>query len=217
MARLQEQLVEAQEDLAETRRDHYFDLSSDALDEMQDILSEEFDEKWEKLGVNLEDMKQLLADAKTIQEDNAALVSKSLEKLLAFYGVSGIQTHFASGTRRVRSSLVGLSNEAGSELIVTKNGIISHFNPGDGVVPSTLTQRLYQMALGRMPINANGAFGAANVNQHYDNLINIEGNVDQSVVEELKRFSQDFLEQSYNYTTERIKKDFVRTGGTRRI
>jgi len=217
MARLQEQLVEAQEDLAETRRDHYFDLSSDALDEMQDILSEEFDEKWEKLGVNLEDMKQLLADAKTIQEDNAALVSKSLEKLLAFYGVSGIQTHFASGTRRVGSSLVGLSNEAGSELLVTKNGIISHFNPGDGVVPSALTQRLYQMASGRMPINANGTFGAASVNQHYDNLINIEGNVDRSVVEELKRFSQDFLEQSYNYTTERIKKDFVRTGGTRRI
>lgn len=216
-AKLQESLTKAQEELDETRQDHYFDLSSNALSEMQTILKDEFDKKWDNLGTSLEDMQQLLADATSVYSSNSSQISTALNKLLAFYGVSGIQTKFASGTRHVNGNLVGLSNEAGSEIIVTSNGIISHFNPGDGVVPSTLTKKLYQMASGQGSFGSGESFGIANINQHYDSLININGNVDRDIVKELKQFSQEILEESYNYTTKRIKQDLVRTGGSRKI
>lgn len=221
MAKLKEELAEAQEDLEDTRMDHYFDLSSDALDDMQDILEDEFDEKWDKLELNLDDLKQLLSDAQALSTQNTAQITTSINKLLAFYGISAGSTGisaFASGTRRINSSLVGLSNESGSELLVTKNGIISHFNPGDGVVPSALTQRLYAMANGNLPIaGVSGGTISPEIHQHYDSLINIEGSADAATVEDLKRFSQDILEKSYDYTTRRIKQDYVRTGGSRRV
>ena len=220
MAQLQEKLSEAQEELEETKREHYFDLSSDALDEMQDVLKDEFDEKWKKLGIDLNDLKQLLADADQISAQSASDVVATLNKLLAFYGInptaSNIAT-FAEGTRRISSSIVGLSNEAGSEILVTKNGIISHFNPGDGVIPSTLTRRLYAMANGDLSSIGGGAMGAVEVNQHYDSLINIEGSADAATVEDLKRLSKDLLKESYAYTSQKIHEGYLKAGGRRRI
>lgn len=217
-ARLVEELQEAQQDLEDTRTDHFFDLSSDALDGMQEVLEDEFDEKWDKLGLDLERMQQLLEDAKTIYSDSGEAVVTTLNKLLAFYGISPTSIPaYASGTRRINSSLVGLSNERGSELLVTKHGIISHFNPGDGIVPSALTQKLYAMASGKLPISSIGSMGETHVDQHFDSLIHIDGSADAATVEDLKKISKEILESSYNYTTQRIKQDYVRTGGTRRI
>lgn len=213
MARLTADLTEAEQDLADTRRSHAFDLSSDALDEMENVLQDQFDEKWEKLGTSLEDIQNLLSDAKSVASKSADTVAIALNKLLAFYGIP--ETNFASGTRRVSSSLVGLSNEAGSEILVTKNGIISHFNPGDGVVPSALTQRLYAMASGQMPIMSGG--GSTHIEQHFDALINIEGSADAATVEDLKRISKDLLEKSYKYTSQRIHDGYIKAGGRRAI
>ena len=218
-AKLKEELSDVKEELEDTQKEHYFDISSEAFDRMSDVLQEEFDEKWDNLELTLDDMQTLISDAKALYSANSSQIATSLDKLLAYFGISssatGIGIHHASGTRSVSSSHIGLSNETGTELIVTKNGIISKFNPRDGVVPPALTKRLYDMATGKTLTN-NG-LGAIAITQHYDALINIEGSADAATVSDLQRISQDILEKSYNYTTNRIKQDYIKTGGSRRI
>ena len=227
-AKLREQLSKAQEDLEDTRRNHELQLSQDALSDLKGTLQDEFDEKWDKLELDLTQVKDLLKSAETLASANAKSINQTLNSFLSAFGIdskkTGVNKAFATGTKRVPSSLVGLSNEKGSELLVTKNGIISHFNPGDGVVPHELTQRLFELAqsakpgasIGNSKFIAKPGNMSATVNQSYGSLINIEGNADSVTISELKKFSKQFLEQSYDYTSKRIKQDYVKTGGLRR-
>ena len=209
-------------------------MQKEALTDLKDTLQEQFDEKWNYLSQDLGEVEKLLKTANALAVGSAKEITPSMERLLSFYGIdpatvglAGIDAAFASGTRRVGSSLVGLSNESGSEIIVTKNGIISKFSPGDGVVPSDLTERLYYLA---QAIKPNSSIGQANfssfrngtssglaINQSYGSLITIQGSADAATVEDLKRFTKDILEKSYDYTTSRIKQDGNRTGLRRRV
>lgn len=231
MAKLKADLAKAQEDLEDTEKEHYFTLAKDSLDNLKTTLQEEFDDKWSNLGMDIEKMIQLLDKSNTLAESNASTVASSINELLKFYGVNnthlGIDKVFASGTKRVGSSLVGLSNEKGNELLVTKHGIISRFDPDDGVVPSDLTERLYQLAKHIDPrlLSSPASFmnehstkgGNTEIIQNYDSLINIEGSADAATVEDLKKLSKDILEKAYDYTSNRINKDRVRTGGLRNV
>ena len=227
-AKLQEQLFEAQEDLKDTEQDHYIDIMQDGLSDLKDALQNEFDEKWENLSGDLDKMLELLSAANVLSTENADNIRQTLTDLLSFYGIDAgatkVDAAFASGTRRVNGRKVALSNESGSEILVTKNGIISHFNPGDGVVPADLTARLYDLAqsikpgssLGKANLKGVSANSGLSVTQNYGSLINIEGSADAATVSDLKRMSKDLLEKSYNYTSQRIQHDYRRTGGLRR-
>lgn len=227
-AKLQAQLQEAQEDLEKTQTEHHFDLLNKGLDELKDTFQNEFDEKWENLAGDLAKMAELLTAANELATQNTEQVINTLNNLLSFYGIDSARTKidqaFASGTKRVKGNIVGLSNESGSELLVTKHGIVSHFKPGEGVVPPDLTARLFNLA---QQVKPNTALGKANINgltsgvgasitQNYGSLINIEGSADAATVADLKRMSKDLLEKSYNYTSKRMTHDYVRTGGLRR-
>lgn len=229
-AKLEEQLTKAQEDLEETQGDHFLSLSKDALSDLKTTLDEEFDNKWESLSRDLDKLAELLNDANTLSQNNTAVVSETLNSLLRFYGVNpdttGIKTRYATGIKRVNGNVVGLSNEAGSELVVTKYGIISRFNPGDGVVPADMTARLYELAQSIKPNSSfgkssikdfSGSLNSVEIQQSYGSLINVEGNADAVTVSDLRRLSKDILERSYDYTTSRIKQDYVKTGGIRKV
>ena len=229
-AKLQEQLAKAQEDLEETQGDHYLSLSKDALSDLKSTLDDEFDKKWEYLGQDLEGLAQLLRDANALTQNNTEVISGTLTSLLGFYGINpettGIKTRYASGIKRVNSNVVGLSNEAGSEIVVTKYGMISKFRPGDGVVPADMTARLYELAqsvkpnssLGKSSIkDFSGNLNSVEIQQNYGSLINVEGNADAVTTRDLQRLSKKILESSYDYTTARIKQDYVKTGGIRRV
>ena len=237
-AKLQEQLSKEQEDLEDTEREHYFNMMQDGLTDLKDTLQDQFDEKWDNLSQDLAAMIQLMTDAKQLSETSSSRIADTLDKLLAFYGINASETGirgvnrngiqidgaYASGARRIRGSHIGLSNESGTELLVTKNGLISHFKPGDGVVPADLTARLYELAqsvkpgssLGRANISGLSAAMGTTINQTYGSLVNIEGSADAATVSDLKRMSKDLLEKSYNYTSQRMHKDYLRTGGLRR-
>ena len=227
-AKLQAQLQEAQEDLEKTQTEHHFDLLNKGLDELKDTFQNEFDEKWENLAGDLAKMAELLTAANELATQNTEQVINTLNNLLSFYGIDSAGTKidqtFASGTKRVRGNIVGLSNESGSELLVTKHGIVSHFKPGEGVVPPDLTARLFNLAqqvkpntaLGKANINGLTSGAGASITQNYGSLINIEGSADAATVADLKRMSKDLLEKSYNYTSKRMTHDYVRTGGLRR-
>ena len=132
---------------------------------------------------------------------------------------------YASGSKHVSKTGRALTNENGDEIIVTDYGLIVPLKAGDGVVPADMTKKLYSMAMGvvpniqtpqiQMPTNLSNP--NIEVHQHYDSLINIEGSADAATVKDLERMSKQLLETSYQYTTNRIKQDNIRTGGLRRI
>lgn len=227
-AKLRAQLAEAQKALKETQRDHELQLSKEGLDGLKTTLQEEFDDKWDNIGQDLDALKQLLSTANTLTSENTATINNTLNSLIAFYGIDAKSTKvskkYASGTRVVKGTHVALSNESGNEILVTKYGLISRFNPGDGVVPADMTERLYNLAQSIKPGSQFGARrihglmsgnGSVDVTQNYGSLINIEGSADAATVEDLKRLSSSLLEKSYNYTSKRITQDYVKTGGRR--
>lgn len=229
-AKLRAQLAEAQEALEETQRDHELQLSKEGLDGLKTTLQEEFDDKWDNIGQDLDALQQLLSTANSLTAENTATINDTLNSLLSFYGIDTSSTRiskkYASGTRAVKGTHVALSNEAGNEILVTKYGLISRFNPGDGVVPADMTERLYALAQSIKPGSRfgsgrirglRGGNGSVDVTQNYGSLINIEGSADAATVEDLKNMSKDLLERSYDYTSKRMTQDYARTGGRRKI
>lgn len=223
-AQLQAQLKEAEDTLNETVNNHIMELSSTSLDDLKDVLQDEFDEKWEKIGSDLDSIKELLAAANTLTESSSKATYSTLTALLDFYGIDAqatkIDKKFASGTNGVSRKLRALIGEDGQEIATTSNGLILTLNRGDGVIPADMTRNLLAMARGTFSIpnsalsSINGLSGTT-INQHYDSLITIEGSADAATVEDLKKFSKDILEQSYNYTSQKIYNGYIKAGGKR--
>lgn len=232
-AQLEEELKGKQDDLDDTINDHIYDLSQEALDSLKDMLEEAFNDKWDNISSNLEQLVALMATANELSTASASTIAATLDRLLsAGYGIdsgaSGINKKYASGTRRVPRKMTALTNEHGGELIVTKDGLITPLSPGDGVIPAKLTKRLYEMATSdytdlmkmpsvRAPKVDSGLGGSGNVTQTFGNLINIEGSADAATVEDLKALSKNLLEESYKYTSSKIYSGYVRSGGRRTV
>lgn len=224
------QLAESKEDLDDTIQQHMFELSQDALDELKNTLQDAFDDKWDNINSNLTELTSLMAAANQLTASSAGTIVSTMNKLLGHYGIdpvaSGVQTAYASGTRSVPKKLTALTNEDGNEILVTKKGMITPLEQGDGVVPSYLTDRLYDLALNGVPtpnmivpeisIPEPQAI-TTEVNQHYDKLINIEGSADAATVEDLKSLSKEIVEKSYAYTSQKIFNGYMHSGGKRNV
>ncbi len=227
------QLAESKEELDNTIQEHMFDLSQDALNELKTTLQDAFDDKWENINSNLTELTSLMAAANQLTASSAGTIVSTMNKLLGHYGIdpvsSGIQAAYASGTRRVPKELTALTNEKGNEILVTKKGMITPLEQGDGVVPSYLTNRLYDLALNGVPtpnttvpeINISMKQPDANKTEiHIDkieNTVEVEGNADASTVKQLKELSDDIVEKSYKYTSEKIYRGYMHSGGKRNV
>lgn len=224
------QLAESKEELDDAVQEHIFDLSQDALDELKNTLQDAFDDKWEDINANLSELASLMATANQLTQDSAGTIVSTMNKLLEHYGISpassGIQVAYAAGTKRVSRNVTALTNENGNEIIVTKDGMIAPLKFGDGVLPSYLTDRLYELALNGAPSPVMPVPKidipkiqphTTEVNQHYDSLINIEGSADAATVEDLKSLSKNIMEKSYAYTSRKIFDGYMRSGGRRNV
>lgn len=227
------QLAESKEELDNTIQEHIFDLSQDALNELKNTLQDAFDDKWENINSNLTELTSLMAAANQLTASSAGTIVSTMNKLLGHYGIdpvsSGISAAYASGTRRVPKELTALTNEKGNEILVTKKGMITPLEQGDGVVPSYLTNRLYDLALNGVPtpnttvpeINISMKQPDANKTEiHIDkieNTVEVEGNADASTVKQLKELSDDIVEKSYKYTSEKIYRGYMHSGGKRNV
>lgn len=233
-AKLQQELSEKQEDLEDTVFNHGLDLSKDALSEMKDVLDKQFNEKWDKMFSDLSSMKELLNSANQLTQTSTASIVSGINQILKFYGINPISTgiksaaKYASGTKSAPRKMNAITNENGSEIIVTKQGMLTPLSAGDGVVPHDLTQRLYDMAMGKIIPNTDflktklpdynlNYSGATNITQNYDALIRIEGSADAATVEDLKNMRKDLLQSSYEYTSKKLHKGYIRAGGKRVI
>lgn len=108
---------------------------------------------------------------------------------------------YRKGSRAVPST--GHDFVHGGEIIIRKTdgGMLFPLKRGDGVIPTGLTENLWDLAerapellqnpgihlapLAEIPVTS-AYQGGINAQFHFDNLLNIEGNADESLVDELK-------------------------------
>jgi hypothetical protein len=127
------------------------------------------------------------------------------------------KTKKAIGARKINKKDRYLTQEKGGEIITTKDGVLIPLEPGDGVIPAQLTQKLFEMArdypnLPNMPmvdvpqIPVSGS--KTNVNISYGSLLTVNGNVDKEALPGLKQI----LKESYEYTSRRLAQDAQKSG-----
>ncbi len=213
---------------------HSFELSKDALDELKTILQDEFDERWDNIGQDLNEIQKLIAAANELTSAQSHIVGSALNKLLSFYGINptstdlnqfGNVTGYASGTRKVDRDKVAWTQENGQEVIVRKSdgAILTPLSRGDSVIPNNLTNNLFDWGMYNpqefadslvrgIPDIPKAQPPVTTVEQHYDSLLNVEGNVDSTVVTDLEKFAKTFYQGAYKYTVNEITKDARRNG-----
>lgn len=134
---------------------------------------------------------------------------------------------YAKGTTNAKGGLSLVNDGPGKlpEMIVTKNGILIPLAPGDGVVPGDLTAKLIEMAKSgvttpeiKMPDINVGQTVNQNSDVHFDALINIQGNVDQSTIPAIKDIASKLMQDNafkrniYSYTSKEMAKDMRKAG-----
>ena len=133
---------------------------------------------------------------------------------------------YKAGSRNIDTEQLAWTQEDGREIIMRKSdgAMLTKLSPGDAVAPNHLTENLFKWGeVNPQTFFANTIDTAANVpvigtgqnvtiEQHYDSLIYVEGNVDQDVLADLKAYEKDFLDKSYKYTTNMIAKDCQKVG-----
>lgn len=234
-AKLEADLSEAQDDLNDTITDHMFDLSQDSLDDMKDVLQDAFDDKWDNLSGNLEEITNLMAAANNLTTSSATTINDTLNELLKYYGIDPVSTGvkstvgYASGTKRVGKDQDAWVNELGTELMVSPSdsALYVGMRKDTGVLPADLTQNMFEWgalnpsdylgdtiaAMQRLLDSGQKTTQLGNVvNQYYDSLLNVEGNVDSTVISDMKKFTQSFYKGAYEYTVKEIVRDARKVG-----
>ena len=234
-ATLEAQLSEAQDDLNDTINDHMFDLSQDSLNDMKDVLQDAFDDKWDNISGNLVEIKELMKTANTLTSSSTATINDALNDLLRYYGIDPISTGvktsvgYASGTKRAGKDQNVWVNELGTELMVSPSdsAIYAGIKKDMGVLPADLTENMFKWesldpndylggVIATMQNKLNSREKAEHVgntiNQHYDSLLNVEGNVDSTVVSDMRKFTESFYKGAYEYTIKEIVRDARKVG-----
>ena len=233
-AKLEADLADAKDDLNDTMINHSFELSQDALNELKDILQDEFDDRWDNIGQDLDEVQTLMASANELTAAQTSTIGNALNKLLAFYGIDadmtdlnlfGNVTGYASGTKNVDKDKVAWTQENGREIIIRKSdgAILTPLKQGDRVIPNDLSNNLFNWGrynpqdfanslAGKLPEIPKVQPSSTTIEQHYDSLLNVEGNVDSTVVTDLEKFAKKFYQGSYQYTIKEIARDARKKG-----
>lgn len=136
---------------------------------------------------------------------------------------------YASGTKSMDKDKLAITDEKGEEIrvtpdggIITKHGILRKVERGTGIIPHNLTENLYQWgAINPASVLSNITMpnveyrgNDVKIEQHYDNLINVEvkGDMTRDALPEFK----DILRQSCDYTLNHLYKEAEKAGIRRR-
>lgn len=235
-ARLEADLADKKDDLNDTIMNHSFELSKDALSELKTILQDEFDERWDNIGQNLDEIQKLITAANELTAAQSHTVENALNKLLSFYGINpsstdlnqfGNVTGYASGTRKVDKDKMAWTQENGQEVIVRKSdgAILTPLSRGDSVIPNDLTNNLFDWGMHNpqefadslvrgipdVPKVQNSIKQEFNFNQN-GSLLNVEGCVDATVISDMEKYTKEFCKKSYEYTVNEIARDARKKG-----
>ena len=236
-ASLKAQLKDAQDELDDTVEDHLVEISKDALDDLSDALDKAFNDKWDYIGANLDNITSLMEDANKLTSSSTESIDDALNKLLEYYGVqptTGITstsaTGYASGTSSATKG-IHLYDELGlgSEAIITNNGVLKQFDGGERVFNNDEVQTLADWAklnpanvikdadTSGLQYNDNMNYITQNmgVTQNYEALVKVDGNVDSTVISDLEDLSKRWLNDSYKFTSKKLTEEYYKSGGKR--
>ena len=199
--------------------------------DMKDVLQDAFDDKRDNISSNLEEIASLMAAANALTASSTVTINDTLNELLRFYSIDPISTGikkttgYASGAKRANKDETAWVNEYGTELMVspTDNAILAGIKKDTGIISARLTDNLFDwgeidlahfissMTRKLNDCSSTGQIGTS-INQHYDSLLNVEGNVDSTVISDMKKFTQNFYKGAYEYTVKEIVRDAVCIG-----
>lgn len=229
-AKLEAQLKDAQDDLDDTVRDHVYDLQVDGLDDLEDQLKEDF-EKWSnELSGNLDKMSKAINDAINNSGASAADAMNTLAEVLKQFNITpdqlGISASnlsagnikkYAKGTDHVGHNSIGLTNENGREIVVTRKGWLTKLGASDMIIPNDITETLVHMAeqyqnrdmISSIKMPEIKSDGDKNVVYNYtnNNPITIQGDLVRDTLPDLKTI----LKKSNEYTQNEMRKNLRRT------
>lgn len=155
LAKIQEQLSDAREDLSDTITDHAYSMQSDALDKLSSDMSDDFDKWSNDISSNVEKMSKAINEAVSNSALSNAQVLNNLSTILKNVGLTDEQvnstlsglTGYASGTDYVPKSGMYRVNENGMESVLSrKYGTLTFLNQGDKVFTADFTKRLIDNA-----------------------------------------------------------------------
>lgn len=222
LKQLTAQLSEKEDDMQDTVNEHIMDLSTEALDDLKDILQDELDNEVKKMASSLDSIDKYMGEANSIALASSKQTNRALSSLLKHYGITfedvGLDG-YASGTNSVDKDKLAWTQEKGSEIIVRQRdgAILTGLAEGDGVIPNDLTENLYDWGVFNPRDFLNNIVGSTNIPNvstpvnivtRYENLLNVEGNVDEKVLPDL----QTILEKSYEYTSKQQTKNLKLAG-----
>lgn len=118
---------------------------------------------------------------------------------------------YKSGTLGVDKDQLAKVNEAGKEMIIRAGGSqLTHLQYGDAVIPNPLAHNLFTLSSNTSAIMSNlhrsmpnGAQQTTVVNNHYDSLLTVHGDIDKDTFPGVKKM----CEQAFNYTSKKLYQD----------
>ena len=137
-----------------------------------------------------------LAKKLGVTYDNAKSTGKLYKKLKSI-------GYFAKGSKYIPFDQLGVTQEKGQELVYKRadGTILTPLGKGDKVFTADMTDNLWKLAKMNTDAIKNNINGGTNntinnkptINLTFDNFINVEGNLDQDAVADLRQFKDEII------------------------
>lgn len=145
-----------------------------------------------------------------------------------FSRISSLFKGKSSGSRRISKSGMYWTQEGGKEEWIVRpsdGAILTPLSKGNGVLPADITSKLWALAEGHLPQMEMPKMQLPDFNivENYspniniDSSIHVAGSVDAAVISDLKKFRDDMCEDAYKYTSEKMFRGYMHSGGKRRV
>lgn len=145
-----------------------------------------------------------------------------------FSRISSLFKGKASGSRRISKSGMYWTQEGGKEEWIVRpsdGAILTPLSKDNGVLPADITSKLWALAEGHLPQMEMPKMQLPDFNivENYspniniDSSIHVAGSVDAAVISDLKKFRDDMCEDAYKYTSEKMFRGYMHSGGKRRV
>lgn len=231
--KLNADIAEKEEALQDTKDEHTYKLQVDAIDDFLKTLEESLDDSTKSIKEILKDQKEIVESAKKLYQESGKNVNETLDKLIAMYTGSGTgleinnpnssNQNITDASMKIETSTANIkTNETLSALdshtqdiaTLIKNGVLVKvetpqiFKVENDAMYNMMQANMQKLNNTAQKINNNveNRNNSISLDIHYDNLMNVEGNIDKSVVTDI----QKLIMESYNYTLTHLKSDLNR-------
>lgn len=193
MAQLQEKISDAQDKLNETTVEHEYQMQMDALDKLTETLDKSLDDSTKSVAEILKQQTEAIEQAKELYATSSKAVQDTMDKVMYYY--SSISDSSMLNTFNF-VPYNGVSTLGNNIINVNTNSIMPQLN--------TMADKLSQM------IENTIKKGDISINISYGNLLNVEGSVDNGIMDDLKTL----LDKSCEYTKKNIYEELRKKGVT---